>query len=133
MVKDIKHDFTPEVITLLEKYEDRLRRSIMGEKISLSSVANEELSRAHKLIYGYKQSMAGCCGGSRNASVRVMPLALAYFRHINGKDDDYTGLRDSIAKKLKDQPVDESLNDVDSVEAINKPGKSKKTKSKIKQ
>lgn len=87
---------TPELIAILSKYEDRFRRALRGERVELSSIGIKELEKAHLELFGTRQSMTQCCGGSRNTSERISPLAKAYFKQINGSEKKTTGLAESL-------------------------------------
>lgn len=90
---------SPETIARLSKYEDKFRRAMRSERVTLTSLAERELSDAYYLTFGVRQAMTPCCGGSRDTTARVTPLARAYFKQINGKESDTTGLAEGVATR----------------------------------
>lgn len=99
---------SPEVIAALSKYEERFRRALNGDRIELSSIGVAELERIHLEVFGSRQAMTQCCGGSRTVSERVSPLAKAYFTQINGSDKKTTGLAESLTDAKEQIPTDET-------------------------
>lgn len=87
---------TPEIIATLSKYEDRFRRALEGKRVELSSAGIKELEDAHFKLFGTRQSMTQCCGGSRSTSDRITPIARAYFAQINGSAKKTTGLAEAM-------------------------------------